>query len=102
MKNILKWDICQVGLIMRVPMTKSIHTREQQCFQDLLRKMRGEAGLTQQVLAQRLRLPQSFVSKYESGERMLDVMELRCVCKALAVGLPEFAERLEKEISHAS
>jgi transcriptional regulator with XRE-family HTH domain len=83
-------------------MTKSIHTREQQCLQDLLRKVRAEAGLTQLVVAQRLRLPQSFVSKYESGERMLDVMELRSVCKALGVGFPEFAKRLEKELSHAS
>jgi transcriptional regulator with XRE-family HTH domain len=83
-------------------MTKSIHTREQRCLQLLLRKMRAEAGLTQQVLAQRLRLPQSFVSKYESGERMLDVIELRGVCKALGVRFPDFANRLEEELSDAS
>ena len=73
-------------------MTKSIHTREQRCLQLLLRKMRAEAGLTQQVLAQRLRLPQSFV----------DVIELRGVCKALGVRFPDFANRLEEELSDAS
>jgi transcriptional regulator with XRE-family HTH domain len=88
-------------LIVRVSMTKSIHTREQQCLQLLLRKMRAEADLTQQALSQRLHLPQSFVSKYES-ERMLDVMELRKVCKALGVCFPDFAKRLEKDLSDAS
>jgi transcriptional regulator with XRE-family HTH domain len=88
-------------LIVRISMTKSIHTREQLRLQILLRKIRAEAGLTQQVLAQRLRLPQSFVSKYESGERMLDVMELRNVCNVLGVSFPDFARRLEKEISDA-
>ena len=81
---------------------KSIHTREQECLQLLLRKMRADAGFTQQVLAQRLHLPQSFVSKYESGERMLDVLELRCICKALGIRFQDFANRLEKEISDAS
>lgn len=89
-------------LIVRFSMTKSIHTREQQCLQLLLRKMRAEADLTQQALSQRLHLPQSFVSKYESGERMLDVMELRKVCKALGVCFPDFAKRLEKDLSDAS
>jgi DNA-binding XRE family transcriptional regulator len=101
-KNILKWDIRQVCLILRAPMTKSIHTREQKCLQLLLRKMRAEAGLTQDVLAQRLHLPQSFVSKYESGERMLDVMELRRVCTTLGIRFPDFATRLEKELSDAT
>lgn len=83
-------------------MTKSIHTREQQCLQILLRKVRVEAGLTQQVLARRLCLPQSFVSKYESGERMLDVIELRYVCKALGIGFADFITLFEKELSYAS
>jgi transcriptional regulator with XRE-family HTH domain len=36
---------------------------------------RHKAKLTQQNLAQQLRRPQSFVSKYERGERRLDVIE---------------------------
>jgi transcriptional regulator with XRE-family HTH domain len=47
-------------------------------------------------LASRLGVPQSFVSKYESGERRLDVLELRLVCQAVGVSLQEFVRRLEK------
>ncbi len=42
----------------------------------LLLEAREAAGLTQAELAVRLRRPQSFVSKVESGERRLDVIEL--------------------------
>jgi transcriptional regulator with XRE-family HTH domain len=74
---------------------KSIHTTEQGLLQDLLRRARAEAKLTQLEVARRLRKPQSFVSKYESGERRLDLVELRQVCKALEVSLAEFARRFE-------
>ena len=50
-----------------------------------LTNARSEAGLTQTDLAARLRRPQSFVSKYEKGERHLDVLEFVDVCKALGV-----------------
>jgi Helix-turn-helix len=43
------------------------------------------AALIQAQVAQRLKRPQSFVSKYESGERQLDVVEFVAVCKALGV-----------------
>ena len=42
------------------------------------------AGLTQAGLAGRLKRPQSFISKYETGERRLDVMEFLEVAEALA------------------
>jgi transcriptional regulator with XRE-family HTH domain len=41
-----------------------------------LRAAREEAGLTQVEVAKALRRPQSFVSKCESGERRVDVVEL--------------------------
>ncbi len=46
-------------------------------LQRVLHVMRQEKGLTQVNLAQRLGRPQSYVSKYESGERKLDLPELR-------------------------
>jgi len=67
-------------------------------LQALLREVRSEAGLTQTDLARRLGQPQSFVSKYESGERRLDILELRQVCQAIGVSLPEFIRRLEEEL----
>jgi Helix-turn-helix len=41
------------------------------------------AGLTQHELAKRLRRPQSFVAKYEGGERRVDVVEFIEICKAI-------------------
>lgn len=41
--------------------------------------------LTQAEVAARLDKPQSFVSKYETGERRLDVIEFLAVCKALEI-----------------
>ncbi|MGO4513192.1 helix-turn-helix domain-containing protein [Bradyrhizobium sp. 2TAF36] len=44
---------------------------------------RKDAGLTQSALARRLRKPQSFVAKYEGGERRLDVVEFVAVVRAI-------------------
>lgn len=64
-------------------------------FLSLLRQMRLDAGLRQADLAQKLGEPQSFVSRYESGDRRLDVLELRQICGVLGVSLGDFIERLE-------
>jgi transcriptional regulator with XRE-family HTH domain len=61
-----------------------------------LRQIRHEAELTQEDLAERLGRPQSFVSKYETGERRLDVLELYEVCTACGITLSKFARRLER------
>jgi transcriptional regulator with XRE-family HTH domain len=78
-------------------MAKSLSSAESEKFVALLRSVRTQAGLTQAELAERLDLPQSFVSKYESGERRLDLIELRQICKALGISLVEFVRRFEKE-----
>jgi len=44
---------------------------------------RKAAGLTQHALARRLKKPQSFVAKYEGGERRLDVVEFVTIARAL-------------------
>ncbi|HUD42498.1 MAG TPA: helix-turn-helix transcriptional regulator [Dokdonella sp.] len=51
----------------------------------LLIEAREEAGLTQAEVAKRLRRVQSFVSKYELGERRLDVVDFIAVCDCLGV-----------------
>ena len=64
----------------------------------LLRAARREAGMRQVDLANRLRRPQSYVSKYESGERRLDLLELRQICNALGISLEAFVRQLESAI----
>lgn len=66
-------------------------------FLSLVRQMRIDAGLRQADLAEKLGEPQSFVSRYESGERRLDVLELRNICRELNVPLLDFIKRLESE-----
>jgi transcriptional regulator with XRE-family HTH domain len=68
----------------------------QKALLSLLREIRVEAGLTQAKLAQALKMPQSVVSKYESGERRLDLLEIRDVCDAVGVSLVDFVRRFEK------
>jgi transcriptional regulator with XRE-family HTH domain len=64
----------------------------------LLREMRLEAGLTQVELAARVGKDQAYVSRYESGQRRLDVLEVREICDAFGMTLEAFAERLEKAL----
>lgn len=56
---------------------------------------RRKRGLTQVEIAALLDKPQSFVSKYESGERRLDVVEFLEVCKALKVNPTTIIQQLE-------
>lgn len=64
-------------------MTKSVFTKEYKALLTYLVAEREAAGLTQQTLADRLGKPQSFVSKYENGERRLDVVEFLIVARAI-------------------
>jgi transcriptional regulator with XRE-family HTH domain len=68
-------------------------------FRELLVAARKEADLTQAELSSRLNRPQSFVSKYERGERRLDVVEFREVARALGVDPVKFLTNLYREIS---
>ena len=63
---------------------KSVHSKEQRVFCDLMIEARKGADLTQEKLAKRLKRPQSFIAKYEGGERRLDVVEFVAVAKAIS------------------
>ena len=79
-------------------MPKSIFSIQQEQLQKLLRQVRVAAGLTQSDLAKRLGQPQSFVSKYESGERLLDLVELRRICKAVGIALVDLVRKWEDSV----
>lgn len=83
-------------------MDKSIFTPEQEALLRILRQFRLAAGLRQEDVAERLGVPQSFVSKYESGERRVDLIELRQICRAVGVTLPELVRRFEEQLRHAT
>ena len=92
---ILLWDIGARGRNISVEIVdKSIYSRRQEYLQQVLRDIRIEAGMRQVDLARKLCLPQSFVSKYESGERRLDLLELEQVCIYCGITLVDFVTRL--------
>jgi len=64
-------------------MQKSIHTKRQERLRALLKAARKKAGLTQDELTARMGAYKTFVSKYERGERQLDVIEFLAVAEAL-------------------
>ncbi len=64
-------------------MQKSVHSEQYRKVLDWLIAARQAAGLTQQQVADQLGKPQSFVAKYEGGERRLDVVEFMTIAKLL-------------------
>lgn len=62
---------------------KSVHSPGQAVLCELLIEARDRAGLTQQQLAKRLGKHQSFIAKYEGGERRLDVLEFVTIARAI-------------------
>jgi transcriptional regulator with XRE-family HTH domain len=66
-------------------MTDSVHTARYRSFRDILTKARIAQGLSQEALAVKLGCIQTFVSKYERGERRLDVVEFLSVADALGI-----------------
>ena len=66
-------------------MTRSAFSRRQAHLRQLLIEARQAAGVTQNALARRLGRPQSYVSKFERGERRLDVVEFLDVARALKI-----------------
>jgi transcriptional regulator with XRE-family HTH domain len=73
--------------------------RESDRYLDLahaLRELRTAAGLTQTELALALDKPQSYVSKYESGERRLDLIELETLARALGLTLSQVTRHFEE------
>lgn len=78
-------------------MEKSLPTKEHRQLAALLRALREEAGLTQIDLAQRLNETQSAISKVESGQRRLDLIQLSTYTRALGIKLRTLIDRWERD-----
>ncbi len=58
-------------------MSKSVYSKDYKEIIERLKKARIEVGVSQQEVADKLNKPQSYISKIESGERRLDVAEIK-------------------------
>lgn len=67
---------------------------EEKCLREILREARTAAGIRQSDLAELLGVPQSFVSKYESGERLLSFVETLFILEHLKLSTSSVAKRL--------
>ena len=81
-------------------MTKSVFTTRYNQFRQLLIEARNAAALTQAGLAKRLSRPQSFVSKFERGERRLDVIEFLDIAEAIGIDPYKFLSKVTKHPQH--
>ena len=68
------------------------YTQKYQGLLERLRKARFEAGLTQEEVAERLGRNQSFVSRSETGERRVDIVELQALANVYQKPLSYFLE----------
>jgi len=87
---------------MKKTRTKTIHSKDYARCLELFRRVRERQGMTQEQLAEKLGVTQSFVSKCERGERRIDVLELRSFCRAMGVSLVNFAAELEQLLESGS
>ncbi|MDE1142909.1 MAG: helix-turn-helix transcriptional regulator [Paraburkholderia tropica] len=73
-------------------MAHPIHDHRYQAIAAQLRNLREKRGWLQQDVADRLDRTQTFVSKYESGGRRIDLIELLDILRALEVDPHEFID----------
>jgi transcriptional regulator with XRE-family HTH domain len=83
-------------------MPSSLHSYHYQIFRSLLVSAREKSGLTQIQIAERLGKPQSFISKYERGERRLDLTEFIKLADALEIDIVDFINRYQVAITQGS
>ena len=74
---ILFWDYTRIGYTIPTVMNKSAYQKDYKEIINRLKQARLDIGFSQQIAAEKLSKPQSYISKIESGERRLDVAELK-------------------------
>jgi transcriptional regulator with XRE-family HTH domain len=76
-------------------MTDSVFSPRYRKLRQLLTEARTERGLSQAALADRLSRPQTFVSKYERGERRLDLVEFLEIAEMLKADSHEILRQVQ-------
>ena len=77
-------------------MAKTLFTHRHDQLRALLVDARKRAGLKQVDVAAALGRPQSFVSKYESGERRLDVVEFIDIAEAIGTEAAAIVAQMQR------
>jgi transcriptional regulator with XRE-family HTH domain len=77
-------------------MPRSIHSKRYAHFRALLKDTRRAAGMTQSALAAKLDRAQSYVAKYEQGERRLDVIEFLEITEAIGIDPSRLLKKLAR------
>lgn len=77
---------------------KTVFTKQYGNFLSTVIAARKNAGLTQNDIARRLGRPQSFVSKYERGERRLDVIEFIAIAQVIGMSASDVIKELERQL----
>ena len=83
-------------------MPSSLHSHHYQIFRKLLVAARAHSGLTQVQIADQLGKPQSFISKYERGERRLDFTEFVELADVLRVDVSDFVDNYRSETAQTA
>lgn len=78
-----------------VLMDKSIHNQSYKEMIALLRLKRVQNNITQEQLAKDLGVKQALISKIETCERRIDVLELKTICKCIGVDFLEFIKIID-------
>ena len=81
---------------------KSIFCPEYDVFRQCMITARKQAALTQANLAKAIGKPQSFVAKYENGERRLDVIEFLIITRVIGVDPCEILRKVEQSLDNTS
>ncbi len=73
-------------------MRKTIYSKDQKFLVERLKKARIDAGFDQNEIAKLLGMSQSYVSKMESGQRKIDIFQLKNLAKIYKKSLDYFLQ----------
>ena len=79
----------------RIGAARKQKTTRTQVLLEVMRELRKQCNLTQDQLAKSMGVKQAFISKYETGERRLDFLDLVAICEVMGISIVKFAEKFD-------
>ena len=78
------------------PRQSSRQKKNRNILRQLLRQARENSGVIQEELSRKLERSQGFVSKYELGDRRIDLVDMADICDALETSFQDLAKRFDQ------